>query len=187
MTTTTVLVGNPRPNSRTATAGLAVARHAADAAGLPDVPGPDDLIDLSRIRQLLLAPGPQPQVEAALERVRATDLLVVASPTYKATYTGLLKVFLDLLPSGGLAGVTAVPVLVMASAAHTLAVDVHLRPLLLELGATVPASGLALLQDAVPSDGGTDGTPRLDGVLAPWAGRAAPVLRAAVRTRSAAV
>ncbi|GAA1452001.1 NADPH-dependent FMN reductase [Nocardiopsis tropica] len=187
MTTTTVLVGDPRPNSRTATAGLAVARHSAAAAGLPDVPGPDDLLDLSRIRHLLLAPGPRPEVEAALERVRATDLLIVASPTYRGTYTGLLKVFLDLLPSGGLAGVTAVPVLVTASAAHTLAVDVHLRPLLLALGAAVPASGPALLQDAVPADGGTDGAPLLDGVLAPWAGRAAPVLRAAVRTRSAAV
>jgi len=182
--TTTVLVGNPRPNSRTATAGLAVARHAARAAELPGTPGRAELLDLSLIQQQLLAPGPPLDVEAALEKVRATDLLVVASPTYKATYTGLLKVFLDLLPSGGLAGVTAVPVLVMGSPAHTLAVDVHLRPLLLELGATVPTSGLALLQDAIPTGGEVDDTPRLDEVLAPWAEAAAPVLRAAVRTRS---
>ncbi|MFJ9554603.1 NADPH-dependent FMN reductase [Nocardiopsis sp. NPDC101807] len=187
MTTTTVLVGDPRPHSRTATAGLAVARHAAAAAGLRDAPGPDDLLDLSRIRRMLLAPGPPPEVGSALGRVRATDLLIVASPTRRATYTGLLKVFLDLLPSGGLTGVTAVPVLVTASAAHTLAVDVHLRPLLLALGATVPVSGPALLRDAVPADGGAGGAPRLDGVLAPWAERAAPALRAAVRTGSAAV
>lgn len=177
--TTTVLVGNPRPNSRTATAARAVARHAAHAAELPDGA---DLVELADLAPLLLTPGPPLDVQAALDRVRTTDLLVVASPTYKATYTGLLKVFLDLLPSEGLAGVTAVPVLVMGSPAHTLAVDVHLRPLLLELGATVPASGLALLQDTIPTEG--DDAPRLDEVLTPWAERSAPALRAAARPRS---
>ncbi len=177
--TTTVLVGNPRPHSRTATAGLAVAGHAARAAGLT---GEADLLDLAGLQQRLLAPGPPPEVAAALERVRATDLLVVASPTYKATYTGLLKVFLDLLPAGGLDGVTAIPVLVMGSPAHTLAVDVHLRPLLLELGAAVPTPGLALLQDTIPQEGPAVAAPRLDEVLAPWAAGAAPALRATVRT-----
>ncbi|MFE6304442.1 NAD(P)H-dependent oxidoreductase [Nocardiopsis changdeensis] len=176
--TTTVLVGNPRPHSRTATAGLAVARHAARAAGLPERA---DLLELAGLQPLLLTPGPPLDVAAALEQVRAAELLVVASPTYKATYTGLLKVFLDLLPPGGLAGVTAVPVLVMASPAHTLAVDVHLRPLLLELGATVPAAGVALLQDTVPAGGPDVPAPLLDEVLAPWAGAAAPALRATAR------
>ncbi|MBR8740194.1 NAD(P)H-dependent oxidoreductase [Nocardiopsis sp. MG754419] len=180
--TTTALVGNPRPRSRTATAATAVARHATVAAGLSDEP---DLLDLAELRPLLLTPGPPPDVRSALERVRASDLLVVASPTYKATYTGLLKVFLDLLPTGGLDGVTAVPVLVMGSPAHTLAVDVHLRPLLLELGATVPTSGLALLQEAIPS-GGTPPT-ALDEVLGPWAERSAASLRATAHHRTTPV
>lgn len=177
--TITALVGNPRPRSRTVTAATAVARHAAHAAGLSDEP---ELLDLADLQPLLLTPGPPLDVRSALERVRASDLLVVASPTYKATYTGLLKVFLDLLPSGGLEGVTAVPVLVMGSPAHTLAVEVHLRPLLLELGATVPASGLALLQETIPTDGSP--APGLDEVLEPWARRSAPALRAAARPRT---
>lgn len=180
--TTTVLVGNPHRGSRTATAARAVAHHAARATGLPPE---QEVLELADLSPLLLTPGPTLDVRSALERVSGSDLLVVASPTYKATYTGLLKVFLDLLPSGGLAGVTAVPVLVMASPAHTLAVDVHLRPLLLELGATVPTSGLALLQDTVPAD--EDHAPRLDAVLEPWAHGAAPALRAAVRSRTTAV
>ncbi|AFR07196.1 NAD(P)H-dependent oxidoreductase [Nocardiopsis alba] len=183
--TTTVLVGNPRPNSRTATAALATARHAARAAGLSTEPGRGDLLELSDLQPLLLTPGPPLDVQAALERIRASELLVVASPTYKATYTGLLKVFLDLLPSGGLEGVTAVPVLVMGSPAHTLAVDVHLRPLLLELGASLPTSGLALLQDTVTTEG-TD-SPGLEEVLRPWAERSAPALRAALNPRSTTV
>lgn len=173
---TTVLVGNPRAHSRTATAGLAVARRAARAADLPAEP---ELLELSELAPLLLTPGPPLDVGAALEQVRSSDLLVVASPTYKASYTGLLKVFLDLLPSQGLAGVTAVPALVMGSLAHALAVDVHLRPLLLELGATVPGQGLALLQEHIPSEGGP--APLLDEVLESWAERAAPGLRAAHR------
>lgn len=170
-----VLVGNPRPRSRTTTAGLEVARHAVRAAALP---GRIQVTELSDLAPLLLAPGPPPEVAAALERVRSSDLLVVASPTYKATYTGLLKVFLDLLPPGGLSGVTAVPVLVMASPAHTLAVDVHLRPLLNEVGATTPTAGLALLQDAIPAgEGRAEGTPPLEETLRSWAARAAPWLR----------
>ena len=76
----------------------------------------------------------------------AAEALVVASPTYKATYTGLLKAFLDRIGTGALAGAPALPLMVGAGAAHALAVDVHLTPLLLELGARVPARGLYVLE-----------------------------------------
>jgi len=69
-------------------------------------------------------------------------MLVVASPTYKATYTGLLELFLDGYGPAPLAGVEAVPLMVGAAPHHALAVDVHLTPLLLELGASVPAAAL---------------------------------------------
>ena len=48
------------------------------------------------------------------QQVSSADLLVVAQPTYKATYTGLLKLFLDQLPGDGLRGVTAVPLMLGA-------------------------------------------------------------------------
>lgn len=175
----TVLVGNPRPGSRTATAALAAACHVAEASGLPD---DTDLVDLAALAPSLLLPGPPGEVTGALERVAGADLLVVASPTYKATYSGLLKVFLDLLPGGALTGVTALPLLVMGSSAHTLAVEVHLRPLLVELGAHVPSPGLAVLQDTVPSDGAR--APELDALLAPWAERIAPRIRSRRHNRA---
>ena len=60
---------------------------------------------------------------------------------------------------------------------HAMAVDVHLRPLLLELGASVPGPGLAFLE------------PDLDQparVLDPWAGQVAAALgRAAALSRFA--
>ncbi|TDD63979.1 hypothetical protein E1262_29575 [Jiangella aurantiaca] len=40
---------------------------------------------------------------------------LLATPTYKARYTGLLKAFLDRLPGGALRGTVAVPVTVAAA------------------------------------------------------------------------
>jgi FMN reductase len=125
------------------------------------------IIDLSVLARRLLLPEPSAAVEDATEQVLGADLLLVASPTFKGTYTGLLKVFLDRLPYRGLAGITALPLLVMNSAQHALAVEVHLRPLLVELGATVPTPGLAVLESDL------DG---LDAILGPWAARLASML-----------
>ena len=158
------LVGNPKPESRTLAAAAAAARAVIDAAGLTSA---CQLIDLSVLARRLLLAEPSPAVEEAIEQVMAADLVVVASPTYKGTYTGLLKVFLDRLPHRALAGTIALPLLVMGAPQHALAVEVHLRPLLVELGATVPTPGLAVLESQL-------GT--LDDVLAPWAAQVAPAL-----------
>ncbi|MFC7588465.1 NADPH-dependent FMN reductase [Nonomuraea antimicrobica] len=123
------------------------------------------MVDLSALGPHLLAPGSHPGVEVALELVSEASVLVVASPTYKGTYTGLLKAFLDRLRPQALAGTTALPLLVMGDPRHALAVEVHLRPLLVELGATVPTPGLAFLESEFP---------RLEEVVAAWADRVAP-------------
>jgi FMN reductase len=159
------LVGNPKPGSRTLTVAAAAAEAIALAIGLD---GAQEIIDLSVLSRRLLLPEPSVAVEDATEMVSGADLLLVASPTFKGTYTGLLKVFLDRLPYRGLEGTAALPLLVMASPQHALAVEVHLRPLLVELGATVPTPGLAVLE----SDLG-----RMDAVLRPWANRVAGLLR----------
>jgi FMN reductase len=158
------LVGNPRPGSRT----LTVAAAAAEAIALALRIDEDyEIIDLSVLSRRLLLPEPSAAVEDAAELVSGADLLLVASPTFKGTYTGLLKVFLDRLPHRSLEGTVALPLLVMASPQHALAVEVHLRPLLVELGATVPSPGLAVLESEL---GG------LDAVLRPWATRLAGML-----------
>jgi FMN reductase len=162
-----VVVGNPKPQSRTLAAACQAASAITGAAGLPDG---CHVIDLSGLARRLLQPEPCPAVEDALEQAADADLLLVASPTYKGTYTGLLKVFLDRLPHQALTGVIALPLLVMGAPQHALAVDVHLRPLLLELGATAPVPGLALLESDLASP---------DAVLRPWAARAAAILASA--------
>ena len=176
-----VIIGNPRPGSRTAAAAVAAARTVAEAAGLEGEPG---VIDLSGYGPELLEAVPTARVAEALERVQAATVLLVASPTYKATYTGLLKVFLDRLPGGALRGSVALPILVMGAPRHALAVEVHLRPLLVELGATVPTPGLALLESDLETiirpPGAAGGDPRAGSVLAEWAGQIVPAVRGAL-------
>ena len=109
-----------------------------------------------------------PAVAEAVAAAKGADLLVVASPTYKATYTGLLKLFLDQIGADDLAGVVTVPVMVGAGAAHALAVETHLRPVLVELGAVMPTHGLYLQEADLPDLG-----PVLDG----WWGTAEGPLR----------
>jgi FMN reductase len=81
-----------------------------------------------------------------LSLVRHARLLVVATPAYKGSYTGLLKLFLDQLGPGSLTGVSALPVTVAASAAHLGAATAALHALLIELGARVPPVSVAVLE-----------------------------------------
>ncbi|MBO2456291.1 NADPH-dependent FMN reductase [Actinomadura violacea] len=168
-----VLVGNPRPQSRTLQIAVQAAEAVAARVGRDEAP---DVVDLSSLAPVLLGPTPAAEVHDALDRVAHADVLIVASPTYKATYTGLLKVFLDRLPGGALASKVALPLLVMGDPKHSLAVEVHLRPLLVELGATVPTPGLAFLESQVPDAAG---------VLGAWADAVAPQASAALAATSA--
>lgn len=162
------VVGNPREGSRTHAVAVAAAEAIGTRIGLP---GPHEVVDLSALGPHLLSPGASPGVEVAREVVLEARVLVVASPTYKGTYTGLLKSFLDRLPPAGLAGKVALPLLVMGDPKHALAVEVHLRPLLVELGATVPTPGLAFLEAQLP---------HLEEVLTTWADLVAPQAAAAL-------
>ncbi|SDR24222.1 NADPH-dependent FMN reductase [Thermostaphylospora chromogena] len=163
------LIGNPKAGSRTHTVAVKAAEAVGRAAGREEAA---EVVDLSALGSALLAPGASAAVELALETVTAADVLVVASPTYKGTYTGLLKSFLDRLPGGALQKTVALPLLVMGSPRHALAVELHLRPLLVELGAVVPTPGLAVLESELP---------RLDEVLDEWAARIAPQVAVALR------
>lgn len=105
---------------------------------------PQHVIDVVDLGPGLLGWG-DPAVAAAKEIVKSADSLVVASPTFKATYTGLLKLFLDQFGQGELNGITTYPLMLGASQIHALAPELTLRPVLVEIGASCPAPGLFLL------------------------------------------
>jgi len=155
---TAVVVGNPKAKSRTLDAGILVAQKLTGGA-------PDVVIDVIELGAGLLGFG-DPKVDAAIKDVLSSNVVIVASPTFKATYTGLLKIFLDQFPADSLAGITAFPVMLGAGPAHLLAPDWSLKPVLVELGAICPAVGLYLIDKSFAED------PRLDA----WVARAKPLL-----------
>jgi FMN reductase len=168
----TGLVGNPRPGSRTHAAAATLRDELAAALGPADAVR-TDVVDLAELAPDLLVPD-SPRRAEALEATASADVLVVASPTYKATYTGLLKLFLDGFGPEPLAGVVAVPLMVGAGPGHALAVDVHLTPLLLELGARCPFRGLYVLEAELPAFAGRART---------FAAEAGPLVRAGLAAR----
>jgi FMN reductase len=135
------VVGNPRPESRTHN----LARTLASALALELDTTAISEIDLAQLGASVLDPA-DPAAAAAVQEVLDADVLIIASPTFKATYSGLLKTFLDRFGAGSLSGVPAALIMLGGAPNHQLAVDVHLAPLLLELGASVPTRGLFVLE-----------------------------------------
>lgn len=160
MTDVAVIIGNPNPGGRTTQVGEAV------GAAICGSDGRAVTHELAHVGAHLFEWG-NAEVAALTETVAAADVLVVASPTYKATYTGLLKAFLDNYGNNGLAGCKAVPVMVGGDPRHALSVEVHLRPLLVELGASVPTRGLFVLDSRLDE---------LPTTIADWASTAVPLL-----------
>ncbi|HEU5127197.1 MAG TPA: NAD(P)H-dependent oxidoreductase [Glycomyces sp.] len=136
----TTLVGNPRRLSKTLAAAEALAQSIA--TGLDTLQGSSP-IDLAELYRDGIEP-PHDGIERAIEQVGTADILIIGTPVYKASYTGLLKLFLDQLPPGALSGTAAVPVTIAGAAPHRLLADLHLRPVLAELGARLPVPSLVL-------------------------------------------
>ncbi len=153
--TITVVSGNPRPGSRT----LRVATSVATRLGSELGGAVADPIELSAFAGELFA-ADHPAADLALDRLAASELAVIATPSYKGAYTGLLKSFLDLYPAGALRGVIAVPVIVAGAPAHTLSTDLQLQPVLRELGAAPPTASLTLTEAQLDD---------LDGAVQRWA------------------
>ncbi len=164
MTTIAVVTGNPKPASRTHTVALAVADALAKEVGETG-----DRLDLDLTDHAArLFDWSDAELTALTAQVAAADIAIFASPTYKATFTGLLKAFLDRFPNNGLAGVTAVPVMTGGWPGHLLSVELHLRPVLIELGATVPARGLYVTEPELAD---------LDTSITRWSEAAVPLIK----------
>ncbi|MEV5001431.1 NADPH-dependent FMN reductase [Nocardioides sp. LML1-1-1.1] len=133
---TAVVVGNPKPASRTLAAALHLHRALVDR-------DPDLVVDIATLGTGLVD-WSDPTIDDLVTEVGRADLVVVASPTYKATYTGLLKLFLDRFAAGQLSGV-AVPLMLGGGPGHALAPEQGLVPLLSHLGGVVPGSPLYVL------------------------------------------
>lgn len=84
---------------------------------------------------LLFARFDSPRIQGLQAHVAAADGLVVATPVYKASFSGALKTLLDVLPERALQHKVVLPVATGGSNAHMLAVDYALKPVLSALKA----------------------------------------------------
>lgn len=131
MSKAVMISGSPNPGSRlTGLTRYAERRlQSADAFG--------GYIDVSALpaEDLVRAAFDSPAIAGAHALVAEADAIVIASPVYKASYTGVLKTYLDLLPQKALAGKTVTPLFIGGTIAHLLAIDYALKPVLAALGA----------------------------------------------------
>ena len=126
-----LLAGSPSQHSRSAALLDAVAQRLRGRGAQVDRV---HIRDLSP-QALLLADTGHPSISQAVAQVAAARVLVVSTPVYKAAYSGVLKVFLDLLAQTALQGKTVLPLATGGSPHHMLALDYALRPVLQSLGA----------------------------------------------------
>jgi FMN reductase len=84
------------------------------------------------------------ETRQAIERVAAAGAVLIAAPVYRASFPGVLKNLLDIVPVGGLQGKPVGIVAMGGSAHHYLAVDTQLRQVLGWFGALVAPAGVYL-------------------------------------------
>ena len=84
---------------------------------------------------LLHARFDSPQIQLLIEQIAQADGVLVATPVYKASFSGALKTLLDLLPERALQHKVVLPLATAGSSAHMLAVDYALKPVLAALKA----------------------------------------------------
>jgi FMN reductase len=168
-TRTAVVVGNPKPNSRTLAATIHLTRELTGH-------DPELVVDLATLGPALLD-WSSPEVASLVARVGHADLVVFGSPTYKGAYTGLLKLFLDRFEAArGLHGI-AVPLMLGGSPAHSLAPELTLRPVLTEIGGLVPGRGLYVVDSRYQDPAAYHG----------WLAETRPLIRTLLATREGAM
>lgn len=101
-----------------------------------------------------------PELEPIKAKLEQADGVIVATPIYKASYTGLLKAFLDLLPQRAFEGKVVLPIATGGTIAHLLAIDYALKPVLSELKARHILGGVYAVDKQLESQ--PDGSVKVD-------------------------
>ena len=118
-------------------------------ADFPDVEF--DMINLRDAGAYLVDGRPMeqysPELQEAVTKVMAASGVILASPVFRASFTGLLKDFLDLLPVDSLFSKPVAIVGMGATRDHYLALENQLRPVLAWFGALVLPVAASLRSD----------------------------------------
>ncbi|MEW2345275.1 CE1759 family FMN reductase [Streptomyces griseoaurantiacus] len=183
-------------------AAAVVRRAAGDGAGGTDVIGRTDVaegadgavsgagsrnveVQVVELRELAVEIAhhftngfPGPSLAAALRAVTDADALIVVTPVFSASYSGLFKSFFDVMEKDALAGT---PVLIGAtggSARHSLVLEHAMRPLFAYLRAVVVPTAVYAASEDWGADGLAERIERAAGELAGLLGGAGARRRA---------
>lgn len=139
------IAGSPSLQSRSG-AVLEYTRQRMEQAGLGtltlrvrDLPAED----------LLYARFDSPAIKEWTASIRQARGLVIATPIYKASFSGILKAWFDLLPQGIFADKVILPIATGGSPAHLLAIDYALRPVLAALGGQQTLQGVYIVDEQI--------------------------------------
>ena len=121
------VVGSPTPHSRTRSLVTEILGRIVSETGAAA-----RLVDIAELVPNLMVGSrneASPILEEALRAVEQADLLLIGTPVYKGSYTGLFKHFIDLVDYKSLAGVPVALLAMGGSDRHALVIDHQLRPL----------------------------------------------------------
>lgn len=155
MTGLAVIIGAATPPGRLHAAAVTLAGLAAEPGAVVDLgAAPLDVADGRAVED-----HGEP-TRAAIATVEAADAVVIASPVYRASFPGVLKNLLDLLPVAALRDKPVGLVVVGGSLHHYLAVDSHLRLVLAWFGALAAPTSVYLTgqdfgEDRIPLEAAT--------------------------------
>jgi FMN reductase len=100
-------------------------------------------------KALILAQFTNEEIIEVNKKVEDSNIIVILTPVYKASFSGVLKTYLDLLPQNGLEGKTIVPIAVGGTFGHLLMIDYAIKPVLTALGATHILKGAYILDSQI--------------------------------------
>jgi FMN reductase len=121
------VVGSPAPHSRTRSLVTEIQGRIVSETGAAA-----RLVDIAELVPSLMVRSREETsavLEEALRAVERADLLLIGTPVYKGSYTGLFKHFIDLVDYTSLAGVPVGLLAMGGSDRHALVIDHQLRPL----------------------------------------------------------
>lgn len=178
-----VSAGLSQPSSTRLLAGrlsVATDRHLRDLDIEPRIEAIELRDQAQDLTNHLLTGFPSPTLQRALDAVLGADGVIAVTPIFSASYSGLFKLFFDLIDRDGFAGKPTLIAATGGTARHSLAIEHALRPLFSYLNAAVVPTGVyAATEDWGQSAVATDGSlvERID--------RAARELAAAMQVRVA--
>jgi FMN reductase len=156
----------------------ATERHLRDAGVEPRIAVVELREHAQDLINHLLTGFPSPKLQEAIDTVVGADGLIAVSPIFSASFSGLFKLFFDVLERDGLAGAPTLIAATGGTARHSLALEHAIRPLFAYLNAATVATAVY----AAAEDWGTAGV-AADGGLVARIDRAARELATAVAGR----